>query len=144
MENSTNKEVADMLTELIFRFSGVLHRSPSQMAGPKIHSHAFHVLYLLERSQEKRLSMSFLLTELKMTKQQLSKIINELEELHFIERVRTERDRRNVFIKLTDSGSDYVKEKARAVSEHIEQRLGERDPQRTEAIRALLLQLFTF
>ena len=44
MENSTNKEVADMLTELIFRFSGVLHSSPNQMAGPKIHSHAFHVL----------------------------------------------------------------------------------------------------
>lgn len=35
MENSTNKEVADMLTELIFRFSGVLHRSPSQWWGRK-------------------------------------------------------------------------------------------------------------
>lgn len=144
MEISTNKEVADMLTELIFRFSGVLHRSPNQMAGPKIQSHAFHILYLLERSQEKRLSMSFLLTELQMTKQQLSKIINELEELHFIERVRTERDRRNVFIKLTESGSTYVKEKAKAVSEHIAQKLDERDPQRAETIRALLLQLFSF
>ncbi len=144
MESSTNKEVADMLTELIFRFSGAIHRSTTRLSGPKIQSHAFHILYLLERAQEKRLSMSFLLTELKMTKQQLSKIINELEEFGFIERMRTDRDRRNVFIRLTDRGSAYFQDSAKAVADHIEQKLEKKDPSRTETIRALLLQLFTF
>ena len=95
MAQSVQKEVADMLTELIFRFYSACQRHPTTIQGPKIHSHGFHILYLLERSHEKKLSMSFLLTELQMTKQQMSKIITELEEFSLIERIRTGADRRN-------------------------------------------------
>lgn len=141
MSPSVNKEAADMLTELIFRFYSACQRHPGTLPGPKIHSHGFHILYLLERAQEKRLPMSFLLTELQMTKQQLSKLINELEESDMIERVRTGRDRRNVFIHLTASGSDYFHACAESVSKQIECALDTKLQEKADVIHDLLLQL---
>ncbi|MGN0571138.1 MAG: MarR family winged helix-turn-helix transcriptional regulator [Candidatus Fimenecus sp.] len=141
MPDTVSKEVGDMLTELIFQFYSALHRHPSSMSGPKIHTHGFHILYLLERAHDKRLPMSFLLTELQMTKQQMSKLINELEELDFIERVRTGRDRRNVFIRLTKRGSDYFMTCAAAVSDSIAEAFQKQPLEKTELVHSLLLQL---
>ncbi|MGN0520954.1 MAG: MarR family winged helix-turn-helix transcriptional regulator [Candidatus Fimenecus sp.] len=141
MPDAVSKEVGDMLTELIFQFYSALHRHPASMAGPKIHTHGFHILYLLERAHDKRLPMSFLLTELQMTKQQMSKLINELEELDFIERVRTGRDRRNVFIRLTARGSTYFRSCAAAVSDAIAEAFQKQPSEKTELVHSLLLQL---
>lgn len=141
MEQSVQKEVADMLTELIFRFYSACQRHPTTVQGPKIHSHGFHVLYLLERSHEKKLSMSFLLIELQMTKQQMSKIINELEDFAFIERVRAGNDRRNVFVRLTEKGSAYFRSNAQAVSAAIEAALQKQSAERTDTVRDLLYRL---
>lgn len=141
MSDMVSKEVGDMLTEQIFRFYSALHHHPSSMTGPKIHTHGFHILYLLERAHEKRLPMSFLLTELQMTKQQMSKLINELEELEFIERVRTGSDRRNVFIRLTARGSTYFRSCAAAVSDAIAEAFSEQPSEKTELVHSLLLQL---
>ncbi len=141
MSPSVNQEIANMLTELIFRFYSACQRHPGTTPGPKIHSHGFHILYLLERSQEKRLSMSFLLTELQMTKQQLSKLVNELEDLDMIERERVGHDRRNVFIHLTAYGSTYFLECAKSVSAHIERALDSQPQEKTDIIHDLLIKL---
>lgn len=141
MEQSVQKEVADMLTELIFRFYSACQRHPKAEQGPKIHSHGFHILYLLERSHEKKLSMSFLLTELQMTKQQMSKIITELEDFSLIERIRTGKDRRNVFVRLTEQGDAYFKSTAKAVSAAIEASLASQSAERTDTVRDLLYSL---
>lgn len=141
MAETVSKEVGNMLTEMIFRFYSALHRHPAATAGPKIHTHGFHILYLLERAHDKRLPMSFLLTELQMTKQQMSKLVNELEELAFIERVRTGRDRRNVCIRLTDAGSSYFHSCAAAVSEAIAEAFRKQPIEKTELMHSLLVQL---
>ena len=141
MSETVSKEVGDMLTEMIFRFYSALHRHPSTAAGPKIHTHGFHILYLLERAHDKRLPMSFLLTELQMTKQQMSKLLNELEEFGFIERIRTGRDRRNVSVRLTQAGSVYFRSCAAAVSDAIDAAFEKQPPEKTELVHSLLVQL---
>ncbi len=141
MPEAVSKEVGNMLTELIFRFYSALQHHPATMVGPKIHTHGFHILYLLERAHDKRLPMSFLLTELHMTKQQMSKLINELEALEFIERVRTGHDRRNVFIRLTAHGSTYFRSCAAAVSDAIADAFQKQPIEKTELVHSLLLQL---
>lgn len=141
MAQSVQKEVADLLTELIFRFYSACQRHPKTKPGPKIHSHGFHVLYLLERSHEKKLSMSFLLTELQMTKQQMSKIITELEDFAFIERIRTGKDRRQVYICLTEQGSAYFRNAAKSVSAAIEASLQKQPDAHTDTVRDLLYRL---
>lgn len=141
MPETDSKEVGNMLTEMIFRFYSALHRHPATVAGPKIHTHGFHILYLLERAHDKRLPMSFLLTELQMTKQQMSKLLNELEEFGFIERIRTGRDRRNVSVRLTKAGSAYFRSCAAAVSDAIAEAFEKQPPEKTELVHSLLVQL---
>lgn len=133
-------QAAGMLTELIFRFYSACQRHP-KATGPKIHSHGFHILYLLARAQNKRLSTSFLLTEQQMTKQQLSKIIGELEELGFVERERADNDRRNVFVRLTEAGEGYFLESAGAVSHGLAQALEKQPPEKIETVYRLLSTL---
>ncbi len=131
-----------MLTELLFRFYSAGQRQPRVSAGPKVHTHAFHVLYLLAHAHEKRLSLSFLLTELQVTKQQLSKLLNELEDLGFAERVRTGRDRRNVLLQLTEAGERYFVEREQAVADRIAAFLDKYPPEKTDILHELLIQLF--
>lgn len=141
MSDSVSKETAEILTELIFRFYSACQRHPPTLQGPRIHSHGFHILYLLARAHEKRLPMSFLLTELQMTKQQMSKLLNELEELQFIERVRTGRDRRNVSIRLTEKGGAYFAACSSAVSDAIATGIQKQPAEKTELLHSLLLLL---
>ena len=131
-----------MLTEMLFRFYSAGQRQPRVSAGPKVHTHAFHVLYLLAHAHEKRLSLSFLLTELQVTKQQLSKLLNELEDLGFAERVRTGRDRRNVLLQLTEAGERYFVEREQAVADRIAAFLDKYPPEKTDILHELLIQLF--
>lgn len=141
MYDAVTQDIAGMLTELIFQFYGAFHRHPSTHPGPKIQSHAFHILYLLSRADQKQLPVRFLLTELQMTKQQLSKLINELEELQFVERVRMGSDRRNVFIRLTADGSTYFLTGAQSVVGSIAENIQKYPAEKAEIIRDLLLQL---
>ncbi len=142
MSRTVNKEVADMLTELLFRFYSACQRYPSaKLSGPKIHSHGFHILFLLERTHEKKLPMQFLLTELQVTKQQMSKLVNELEDFGFIERIRTGRDRRHVAIRMTESGSVYFQNCAQAVSSAIEETIAKQPEGRIDLVRELLYQI---
>ncbi len=142
MERAIRQETAEMLTELLFRFYSAGQRQPRVSAGPKVHTHAFHVLYLLAHAHEKRLSLSFLLTELQVTKQQLSKLLNELEDLGFAERVRTGRDRRNVLLQLTEAGERYFVEREQAVADRIAAFLDKYPPEKTDILHELLIQLF--
>ncbi len=141
MPKTTRQEAAEMLTELLFRFYSAGQRHPRVTQGPKIHTHAFHVLYLLARAHDKRLSLSFLLTELQVTKQQLSKLLNELEDLGYIKRVRTGRDRRNVMLCLTEAGEQYFEEREQAVADRIAAFLEKYPPEKTEILHELLVQL---
>ena len=142
MERAIRQETAEMLTELLFRFYSAGQRQPRVSAGPKVHTHAFHVLYLLAHAHEKRLSLSFLLTELQVTKQQLSKLLNELEALGFAERVRSGRDRRNVLLQLTEAGERYFVEREQAVADRIAAFLDKYPPEKTDILHELLIQLF--
>ncbi len=141
MPKTARQEAAEMLTELLFRFYSAGQRHPRVTQGPKIHTHAFHVLYLLARAHDKRLSLSFLLTELQVTKQQLSKLINELEDFGYVERMRTGRDRRNVMLCLTESGERYYTEREQAVADQIAAFLEKYPPEKTEILHELLVQL---
>lgn len=141
MDEAVRQETAEMLTELLFRFYSAGQRQPRVSAGPKVHTHAFHVLYLLMHAHEKRLSLSFLLTELQVTKQQLSKLLNELEDLGFAARVRTENDRRNVLLRLTDAGEQYFLEREQAVADRIAAFLDKFPAGKAEILHELLQQL---
>ena len=87
------------------------------------------------------ITMTNLARELKVPKQQVTKLIDKLSEYQFVERVSNERDRRSVRIQLTPKASAYLDEyylKNRVFIQMLEEQLTEEELQRlNEAARVL-------
>jgi DNA-binding MarR family transcriptional regulator len=61
--------------------------------------------------------MSFLADEMGITKQQLTKLVNDLEAMGLVKRIHDERNRRQVYVTLTDDGRNEFEEIKQAMLE---------------------------
>lgn len=76
------------------------------------------------------INMSSLSSEMKMPKQNMTKIINKLIELNFVQRIKSEKDKRMINIKLTTKGENFLLEDNKINSENITEeinKLGEKE-----------------
>ena len=62
-------------------------------------------------------TMSFLADEMGITKQQLTKLVNDLEAMGLVKRIHDERNRRQVYVTLTDDGRNEFEEIKQAMLE---------------------------
>ena len=77
----------------------------------------FHVLFLLSMPEYTQPTMSFLADEMGITKQQLTKLVNDLEAMGLVKRIHDERNRRQVYVTLTDDGRNEFEEIKQAMLE---------------------------
>ena len=63
--------------------------------------------------------MSELAEKLDITKQQLSKIINDLEQKQFVERIHDTKNRRRVYIQITQAGQTLLEQAGENIIQHI-------------------------
>ena len=68
-------------------------------------------------------TMSFLADEMGITKQQLTKLVNDLEAIGLVKRIHDERNRRQVYVTLTDDGRTEFEEVKQAMLECTMDRL---------------------
>lgn len=76
----------------------------------KANTLAFRTLVTLNELTGRRLTMSALAERLDITKQQLTKLVNDLEEKQLVERIHDPKNRRLVYIHITDHGSSMLRE----------------------------------
>ena len=74
----------------------------------KVSSLPFFTLVALDSWAEKDYTMSELAEKLRITKQQLSKMINMLEEKGLVERIHDQENRRRVYIRICDAGREMM------------------------------------
>lgn len=74
----------------------------------KVSSLPFFTLVALDNWAEKDYTMSELADKLRITKQQLSKMINMLEEKGLVERIHDRENRRRVYIRICDAGREMM------------------------------------
>ena len=74
----------------------------------KVSSLPFFTLVALDNWAEKDYTMSELAEKLQITKQQLSKMINMLEEKGLVERIHDRENRRRVYIRICDAGREMM------------------------------------
>ncbi len=74
----------------------------------KVSSLPFFTLVALDNWAEKDYTMSELAEKLRITKQQLSKMINMLEEKGLVERIHDRENRRRVYIRICDAGREMM------------------------------------
>lgn len=80
----------------------------------RMHSHGFSTLYALRSYRNSPITMTQFANEMGITKQQLTKLVNDLEEKQYVVRSHNKENRRQVYIEITDRGV-----------QHLEKMLGE-------------------
>lgn len=74
----------------------------------KVNSMAFYALVALDNWANEDFTMSELADKLQITKQQLSKLINDLEEKQLVERIHDKTNRRRVYIRICVKGHEMM------------------------------------
>ena len=83
----------------------------------KANKAGFQVLFILSMPEYTQPTMSFLADEMGITKQQLTKLVNDLDAMGLVKRIHDERNRRQVYVTLTDDGRNEFKEIKQAMLE---------------------------
>lgn len=101
-------------TNTFFNLAKSKHPQHKQV---KANSVAFHALVLLNRPDRPAPTMSELAAEMEITKQQLTKLVNDLEEKQLVQRLHDRKNRRQVYLTITSSGTHIVKQLKEAMLE---------------------------
>ncbi len=109
-KNSPPDELAESFTHFVLTFYYRMQEHPVNLCGIKLSSHAFHVLYILKEDPRGQVPMTELVTRIRRTKQQLSKLTSDLEDDGLVARVRMKENRRAVYVTLTDKGNEFVRQ----------------------------------
>lgn len=119
MPDSKNIETADRFIDFIFDFYSLIRRHIVEINPYRIHSHGFTMLYSLRCSTGRNVTMTTLSDMLGITKQQLTKLVNDFEENGYVRRVRSEENRRVIFVEITDAGNVCLDEMVSEIMEEI-------------------------
>jgi len=110
MSDHKSIETADRFIDFIFEFYSLIRRHIVEINPYRIHSHGFTMLYSLRNSYGRNVTMTDLSDMLGITKQQLTKLVNDFEENGYVRRERSEENRRVVYVEITDSGNNCLDE----------------------------------
>jgi DNA-binding MarR family transcriptional regulator len=101
--------------DFAIRFFNMAKCQYQQQNQVKANKAGFQVL--LSMPEYTQPTMSFLADEMGITKQQLTKLVNDLEAMGLVKRIHDERNRRQVYVTLTDDGRNEFEEIKQAMLE---------------------------
>ena len=119
MEEKQNRKLAVDFCNILMEMKNTFHNHILPSSTMRLHSHAFHTLCILNYFQQQHITMSELAEKLDITKQQLSKIINDLEQKQFVERIHDTKNRRRVYIQITQAGQTLLEQAGENIIQHI-------------------------
>lgn len=85
----------------------------------RLHSHSFSALNALKMHHGTPVTMTDLAGELAVTKQQLTKLVNDLEDKGYVSRSHNKENRRQVYVEITDAGMLHIDEMLDAIVNEI-------------------------
>ena len=103
--------------DFAIRFFNMAKCQYQQQNQVKANKAGFQVLFILSMPEYTQPTMSFLADEMGITKQQLTKLVNDLDAMGLVKRIHDERNRRQVYVTLTDDGRNEFKEIKQAMLE---------------------------
>ena len=103
--------------DFAIRFFNMAKCQYQQQNQVKANKAGFQVLFILSMHEYPQPTMSFLAEEMGITKQQLTKLVNDLEAMGMVKRIHDERNRRQVYVTLTDDGRNEFEEIKQAMLE---------------------------
>ena len=105
---SQDSTVADHFVTFATKFFYLAKSQYQQQNQIRVNTVAFHALIILQELEGGNFTMSQLAEELCITKQQLTKLVNDMEEKGLVERVHNQENRRQVYIRITSLGQHML------------------------------------
>lgn len=134
--------LAKNLSELMFR-TYYTYRDETRESGDfSVSSHAFSLLAKIYYS-EKAHTVSELSGMMHMQNPQLSKLLTLIEKNGLISRNRPDENRRNVEIRITDTGKAYVEKIFGLIESKIAEKLAAKEVSNPESVKRSVDQLYT-
>ena len=117
MNDSYDRELAETFLTFMLDYYAMIRRHIVEKNEIRFHSHGFYLLNILESNKDELLTMSACAKQMNITKQQLTKLVNDLEAMGLVKRIHDERNRRQVYVTLTDDGRTEFEEVKQAMLE---------------------------
>ena len=108
MADRQDIEIARDFLNFMVDYYAVVKRHIVETNQYRFHSHGFSVLYTLRSYRGQPVTMSRFAEEMGITKQQLTKLVNDLERQNYVRRSHNMDNRRQVYIEITDEGSAHL------------------------------------
>lgn len=107
MEQTDLRFAKDFLNFMVDYYA-LIHRHEIETSEYKANSHGFSMLYALRKYHNQPVTMTRFADEMGITKQQLTKLVNDLEDKEYVIRTHNRENRRQVYISITDAGRAYL------------------------------------
>ena len=94
--------------EFVIQFFTLTKIQYQQQNQIKANTQGFQLLFLLNHQEEASLTMSELAAQMHTTKQQLTRLVNALEEKRLVRRIHDTQNRRLVYLSITPEGKESM------------------------------------
>lgn len=136
MAERKDKLTADVFMRFMVEYYALVRRHIIETNQFRLHSHGFSLLYALKNCKSRAVTMTKFALELGITKQQLTKLVNDLEEQEYVARSHNAENRRQVYIEITEKGVDYLEQMIDEIINEIVRTLGDFSPEDEDEIIA--------
>lgn len=106
--DTTDLKFAQDFLNFMVDYYALIHRHEIETSEYKANSHGFSMLYALRKYHNQPVTMTRFADEMGITKQQLTKLVNDLEDKEYVIRTHNRENRRQVYISITDTGRAYL------------------------------------
>lgn len=133
MDEQNMRQITGQLMRLMLEFYYDLQEHPLAQGKFKLNSLSFHILFRLFSSQTGKLTIRELTEKMQISKPQLIRLVNNLEDEHLVIRERFKENRRIVFLSLSKEGTAYMQQILQEMENNILQSLAGKDSAKLSA-----------
>jgi len=108
MMDTSDFKVARNFLNFMVDYYALIRRHEIETNEYRANSHGFSMLYAMRKYQNQPITMTRFADEMGITKQQLTKLVNDLEDKEYVMRTHNRENRRQVYISITDQGRAYL------------------------------------
>ena len=143
MEDPKEKNLSVLFFDVLSGFMLTLKKSALTDVECRMNSHTFFILFTLRRSHSS-MTMTQLAEKLGISKQQLTKLVNDLEAKAYVERVHDQVNRRLVYIHITEKGQERLDAFALQALGPVRETLEASSPEEKERLCGSFQELLQF
>ncbi len=144
MSEVQDEQLISLFFDVFSGFMLTLKKSAALDAEWRMNSHTFFILFTLGRAEQNPMTMTKLAEELQISKQQLTKLVNDLEAKAYVERVHDQVNRRLVYIHITPEGRQRLYAFALQALLPVRETLKASSPEEKEQLRESIEGMIQF